>query len=663
MTRLLSRALVLVAALFALGVGAPAAAMPADPDIPLPPIPGIPSLPGVPQFPGLPGLPGLPSAPGLPSISDCKEAPTPDMPGQGIAGFFAGAPDELPPEGDPFAPGSTTTIYEQYGYAGLRWHTYDLGCGPDMMRQPDAVIGTSMSNWVMQGPIALTALTGSLTKVAFNPSFLGVFDPAMSQVSGVLHDSLFASWAPGIIALLGIFIIFKSRRQALSTTAGAIGWAVLVVLLTTALFRWPVAAGQAADGTVTGTLGAVVTKLGGHGEALDPGTAVASNVEEAIFYRAWLAGNFGSPDSETAKKYGADLFKSQALTWREAALVQSDPDAGKDLIEQKKEDYASLADKIKDEDPDAYEYLTGKRSDTRVGYAALSALGAFLALPFLLVSALLLLGCFLIVRLAVMMFPAFAVLGLFPASRGIVLGLGRTVGAAAVNAIIFGVGAGVTVAVLGVLFHPGAGTPAWLSLVLMPVFSFMMWVALKPFRRLGSVVHGGGDPFGDMTGSFGRAGRAGGRLVKKGVVLGASAMAGGAAAGAAAAEVLEENSQRTEPPQRAEARPAPLRPEPPVLGAAVMGRTRPAPTEAVPPSTGEAAAAHPSSPPRHRAPLPAGPVPRAAIEDYTPAPTTSGVPPRPTDPEWMDGEDVYRIYHPDHADQPPPAGDNADDAA
>ena len=65
------------------------------------------------------------------------------------------------------------------------------------------------------------------------------------------------------------------------------------------------------------------------------------------------------------------------------------------------------------------------------------------------------LGCFFIVRLAVMLFPAFAVLGAFPASRGLVTGLGRTVAAAVVNAIIFGVGAGVTVAVLGILFHPG----------------------------------------------------------------------------------------------------------------------------------------------------------------------------------------------------------------
>ena len=274
----------------------------------------------------------------IPGLSDCKEAPTPEAPGQGIAGFFSHAPDQLPPESDPFAAHPSTTIYEQYGYAGLRWHTYDLGCGPDALRQPDAVIGTAMSNWVMQLPIAFTALTSSLTRIAFNPSFLSSFDHVVTNVSTSLHNSLFASWIPVVIALLGALIIFKARKASLATTAGAIGWALIVILLATALFRWPIEAGEAADATVTGTLGTVVSRLDGNGPSVDPGTAVASNVEDSIFYKAWLSGELGSPDSATAKKYGPTLFKAQALTWREAAIVQSNPDRGQQIIDDKKQD-------------------------------------------------------------------------------------------------------------------------------------------------------------------------------------------------------------------------------------------------------------------------------------------------------------------------------------
>ena len=158
-------------------------------------------------------------------------------------------------------------------------------------------------------------------------------------------------------------------------------------------------------------------------------------------------------------QYGPDLFKAQALTWREAATVQRDPAAGKEIIEAKQDDWQRLAARVQDDDPSAYEHLTGKRSDTRVGYAVLSTVAALLALPFLLVAALLLLGSFLIVRLAVMMFPAFAVLGVFPAGRGLVVGLGRTVGAALVNAVVFGIGAAVTIRVLGADPRPRLADP------------------------------------------------------------------------------------------------------------------------------------------------------------------------------------------------------------
>src|SRR5215217_7527995 len=88
-----------------------------------------------------PGAGALP----IPGLPDGKDAPTPEVPGRGVVGFFESAPKELPPPGDPWAPNSNTTIYEQYGYAGLRFNTYDLGVGPDLVRSPDASIGTSVA--------------------------------------------------------------------------------------------------------------------------------------------------------------------------------------------------------------------------------------------------------------------------------------------------------------------------------------------------------------------------------------------------------------------------------------------------------------------------------------------------------------------------------------
>lgn len=574
---------------------------------------------------------------------DCKQAPTPDMPGQGIAGLFETTPSPLPKPADPFAPGSHTTLYAQYGYAGLRWHTYDLGCGPDIGRSPDAVIGTAVSNWVMNAPIAFTALVSSLTEVAFKPTFLNVFDPVISRVSGALHRSLFATWVPAVLALLGLVILFRARRHALATTAAAIGWALIVVLMATALFRWPVAAGHVADGTVTSTLGAVVNGLDGH-HGVKPGVSVASSVEDAILYRSWLAGELGSSSSPTARRYGPALFRAQALTWHEASVVQRDPARGQAIIQAKEARWQQIASEIKASDPSAYEYLTGRRSDTRVGYAFVAGFAAFLSLPFLLVSALLLLGSFLIVRLAVMLFPAFATLGVFPAGRGLVTGIGRTVAAAVINSVVFGIGAAITVKVMGLLLDPASRLPGWLELVLMPLFGFIMWVALKPFRRLTTMVSPHHDHFGQAAGSFGSAARTGKRWARKATATAVGVYSGNVAAAATVDKLDADDDSPPPAPDRAEARPTPTMPtdagSSPIRGvlppAGSPQRPFPAPASAASASAPEPPSDEPSTPP-------------GAAE-------TAGAPLPPTEPEWVDGEEVYAIYR-------PPAEEGADDAA
>jgi len=597
------------------------------------------------------------------AFGDCKEAPTPEVPGRGLSGFFLDAPDRLPPAQDPFAPGSTTTIYEQYGYAGLRWNTYDLGCGTDVARSPDAVVGTAMSNWAMNLPISFAALTSSVTGAAFEPTFLGIFDPVISHVSGTLYQRLFSPWMPVVLVVVGLLILVRSRRSNLASTAAAVGWAVVVLLLAVVLFRWPVVAGHFADQTITSTVGGVAGGLNGNAEGTPPAVAASSSVHESIFYQNWLAGEFGDADSPTARKYGPALFKAQALTWREAAILEQDPERGQQIIEQKQEQFEDIAARVQEEDPAAYEYLTGHQSDTRVGYAILGTVATFLALPFLLVSALLLIGSFLVVRLAVMMFPAFATLGLFPPARGIVINTGRVVGAALVNAVVFGVGAAVTVLGIGLILNPQSRLPGWLALVLMPVFSFVMWFALKPFRRLTAMTGSGVNPFGEAAGAFGSQSRRVGRLTKRAGVMAAAGFAGNAAAAKAVPHGRDDSASAAEPaaagtavPDRVEAQPA-LTPSAPA---------------AVPPPAGSpaavtAAATHeprqipaPPAPGPQEPPAAArndAPVAEVAAVDPDGAPAGETFVPRPSEaasgvasePEWVDGEEVYAIYRPDRA--------------
>jgi hypothetical protein len=53
---------------------------------------------------------------------------------------------------------------------------------------------------------------------------------------------------------------------------------------------------------------------------------------------------------------------------------------------------------------------------------------------------------------------------------------------------VFGIGAAVTVLGMGVLLSPTTGAPPWLEVILMLLLTIVMWVALRPFRRLSQMV-------------------------------------------------------------------------------------------------------------------------------------------------------------------------------
>jgi hypothetical protein len=161
------------------------------------------------------------------------------------------------------------------------------------------------------------------------------------------------------------------------------------------------------------------------------------------------------------------------------------------------------------------------------------------------------LGSLIIVRFGVMLFPAFATLGLFPPMRQLVIGVGNTMAAALINAVVFGIGAAVTVKGIGVLLSPESSLAPWLEVVLVLLLTLVMWVALRPFRRLSMMVSRNRNHFGSATGAAGNvtrgAARAGGRIITTAL---------GTFLGVSAANRNDENELKAKPegvPQRAEA--------------------------------------------------------------------------------------------------------------
>jgi len=483
-------------------------------------------------------------------FDDCVNSPIPELPGRGVVGFFDLRPDPLPAKDDPFQESSRTTILEQYGYAGLRYNTYDPSCSvdilPDAVQSPDAAVGTSISNWILTFPKTAVAATGALLADAYQPDFLSVFDPLIASVVKTLRVTVFDQWSLLMIAAIGFAIIWRARRIPLASGTAAVGWALFVMLLATLLFRWPVEAGHVADSTVKSTLSAVTGGLNGVGTDGESPAAVqaASNLHESLLYTTWLGGTFGDSDSEVAKKYGPAIFDAQSLTWRETDTLRKNPAEGKKILEAKRKKFKETASKIKSEDPDAYEYLVGHRSDSRVGYSVLATIATLCAIPFLVVSCLLVIGALVIVRFGVMLFPVFATLGLFPSMRGVIIGIGNTVAAAVINAILFGIGSAVTVKAMGVVLAPETGLASWLDVVLVLLLTIVMWVAMSPFRRLTTMVAPRNDHFG-MSG-LGRVRRGALRLAGARAGEAPAAAVAGAGIGAGAEAVADRSPRQQE---------------------------------------------------------------------------------------------------------------------
>jgi hypothetical protein len=119
---------------------------------------------------------------------------------------------------------------------------------------------------------------------------------------------------------------------------------------------WPLVAGNVdrmvtADGTPQ--TGGLNQTSGTPGSA---STETAANLQNALLYEPWLGGEFGDADSDVAALRPA-IFDGQAPPGGRPTLRT--PAAGQKIIDAKEQSSPRAAAKAAD--PDAYEYLVGRR--------------------------------------------------------------------------------------------------------------------------------------------------------------------------------------------------------------------------------------------------------------------------------------------------------------
>jgi hypothetical protein len=430
------------------------------------------------------------ASPMIPGVPDCKDAPMAQLPGDGLTGFLDGTPNPLPPQGDPFAKNPTTSVYEQYGYAGLTWHTYDLGCGGDLRdvnASTDTMIGNATLAFATWG---VAGANGLHNKIANPSEYMAPLDDVVGAVSTRIKDAIWSPW--GGVALLGVVVLllWYSSSGRLSSVTKAAAWAVLVLAVMSGVAQYPARISAFFDHTVTSSIGqanAATAGLSSVPEGSDPARAQGGLLVDRLLYDSWLRGEFGSPDSSAATRWGPALFKASAYTWAEAEQAK-DPNKAKQLAEDKANDWKNIAAQIQDKDPNAYLALQGKAGN-RGGVGTMAVFGVAFTTLFRVVADLFMFAGMVMLRFLVMFFPAMAVLGVMAPMSAIVHRVANMAGASVVNVIAFAAGAAVHTTVVSALLSRAQGTGMnLLVLVLCLVATLVAFVLLFPLLSLTNIV-------------------------------------------------------------------------------------------------------------------------------------------------------------------------------
>jgi hypothetical protein len=345
----------------------------------------------------------------------------------------------------------------------------------------------------------VVAASNGLREKAWDPGNLWAWaNPLVDGATKAIYQRVFSVFGLVTIAVVGMYLLWRSRQAHMSHALTTAGWALLVLVGVTALAKWPVHSANVADSALVSTLGVIHNAIGPRAEqptgpcAGPPGSCddqrppavrAGDTAVETLLYRNWARGALGSADSETAKKYGPALYRAKSFSWQEIAEMEGKPAVREERIRIKQSQWMKVAEQIRNEDPEAYEYLKGTKGMERVGAGFVAVLSALSYAAFDIIASLLVLLGFLVIRWAVIAAPALGTVGLLrPASAGI-RRLVNAVLAALFNIAIFGTGAAVYLFAVDLIMSTPT-LPGWLQVTLVLLCGVVGWLLLRPYSRI-----------------------------------------------------------------------------------------------------------------------------------------------------------------------------------
>ncbi len=408
---------------------------------------------------------GAPAWAQVPGVDDCKQPPNPERPGSGMVGAI---------DPTPLQAGTPNSVYAEVGYAGLVWHTYDLGCGPSGLRNPNAVIDTWTGNLLFDVGKVIVGATNGLHYALDDGGLLAPLNDLIVSGTVALYDTVYAPWF-GLIALLLAIVLFRSIwRGDLATVSKRALWALAGIWFAAATYLTPLLYTQVLDGVLVEGSNQLRTGFL-QGVGIEQRDALPTLLHEQIIYRNWLRGEFGSPDGPQATQLGRELVRAQAFTKQEIAAAADDPKSG--VADRKKQEYKTIADRT----GSAYGHFQGVDGN-RIGVGFLAALqGVMFGLFQLLAQAALLLAQ-VVLRVVILLGPVIGLVAIL--YHELLRGVGRAVGAALLNVVVLSALAALHTLVMVWVFDPARNLSVLAQMLLAGMITLVMLLIARPVRRM-----------------------------------------------------------------------------------------------------------------------------------------------------------------------------------
>src|SRR5213078_2742319 len=154
--------------------------------------------------------------------------------------WFASRPDSSRLPGPP-------GLYSDYGYAGYSYTTYDIGCTPTLMH-PDYKFENTIANGEFLVATSVVGASNGLRDKAWNPqSMWGWSNPLVEKATDATYHRVFTVFGGITLAVIGLYLLWRSRQSDMNNTTTTAGWAILVMVAITAIAAYPVRSAQLAD--------------------------------------------------------------------------------------------------------------------------------------------------------------------------------------------------------------------------------------------------------------------------------------------------------------------------------------------------------------------------------------------------------------------------------